>query len=89
MHPLRVESILIALFISPKLSPTDLKAKHWKSVFSVKHFWVEESSVGLGPLSHSLGRTFAIVIILLFVGHPPRGMDPDYIATLPLLPFLL
>ena len=41
-----------------------------------------------GP-SHSFGRTFAIVIILLFVSHPPRGMGPDYIATLPLLLVLL
>lgn len=39
---------------------------------------------------HSLGRTFAILIILPFVDHTPRGVGLEHITTLPLsLCFLL
>lgn len=35
---------------------------------------------------YSLGKTATIVIILLFVGHPPEGMGLDYTTSLPFLP---
>ena len=38
---------------------------------------------------HSLRRTSAIVIILPFVGLPPRGVGLDYTVSLPLLPVSL
>ena len=33
--------------------------------------------------SHSFGRTSSIVIILLFVGHPPSSMGLDYLVNSP------
>ena len=47
--------------------------------------------LGWGPqcgawARHSLRRTSAIVIILLSVGCPPRGMGVDYITSLFFLP---
>lgn len=38
-----------------------------------------EPDVGCGPL-YSLGRTSAIVIILLFVGYLAQGVGLDYTA---------
>ena len=44
-----------------------------------------ESSVR-AQSSHSQGRTSTIVVILLFVGHLPRGMGFDYGAFMYFLP---
>ena len=37
----------------------------------------------------SLERTSSIIIILLFVGRQPRGVNLDYMMSPPLLPFFL
>ena len=43
--------------------------------------WGLEPKVGLGILV-PLGRTFAVIIILLLMDHLPMGMGLDYTASL-------
>ena len=68
-HPLRAESLFpTALQLSHRQIPLAFKARRPGGlVFLVWDPQAGEPDVGLGP--HSLGRTSAIVIILLFVGH--------------------
>ena len=49
-------------------------------IFPVQDPQVGEADVGCGPL-YSLGRTSAIVIILLFVGYLAQGVSLDYTAS--------
>ena len=50
--------------------------------------WGLEPKVGLGTLV-PLGRTFAIIIILLFMDHLPMVVGLDYTASLLPPPMLL
>lgn len=56
-------------------------------------FSVQEPPLKLGHpwfwISHSFGRTSAVVIILLFLTCPPGGMGLDSIVSLPILSALL
>ena len=81
------------------LFPTALWHSDKQAQVAFKTRLSEVHLLGAGPLGQgaqcvawtprSCGRTSAIVIILLFKGHLPRGIGLDYTASLPLLPFLL
>ena len=86
---LRVCETLCALFkngvcfLWPSGSPkrAGLQSKHpWGLISPVQDPQVGEPDVGCGPL-YSLGRTSAIVIILLFVGYLAQGVGLDYTAS--------
>lgn len=87
MCPLKVQSLFPSgLLWSPKSKGC------WPSKLNVPgaHLlgadpWAGKPDVELRPPC-SLGRTFAIVVILLFEGCPPEGMGLIYITTLPFLP---
>ena len=60
---------------------TDLQSQmFWELIFPVQDSLV--GSLMLSRTPHSLGRTSAIVIILLFVGNLPSYMSLDCIASL-------
>ena len=83
----------VSIFHSPlgllKVSPTGLQSYiSWGLVFLMQDSLAEvpDMELGLFALGENLS---AIVIILLFVGSPPRSMGLDYTASMPLLLILL
>ena len=89
----RACEILCALFKSgvsiphipldlPKVRPISFQSQmFWGLIFQVQDPFPEPPWCG-AQVTHSLGRTSATLIILLFVGHTPRGMNLDYITSL-------
>ena len=86
--PLRVESISYIPLALPKASPAGLQSQmFWGLVFLMQDplAW----GVWRGAWTPCfLGKTSAIIIILLFVGCPPRGMGLDYTPISTSLPLL-
>ena len=57
-------------------------------MFWVQDPWAGVPSVGLRPLA-PWGGPLIIVVLLLFVGHWPKGVGPNFTTFLPLLPVSL
>ena len=79
VHSLKMEPLFpMALWLSQESWPSEQTSLgvHLPSAGSIG--W--GACLGCGPL-YSLGRTSAIVIILLFVGYIAQGVGLDYTAS--------
>ena len=86
--PLRVSLYFPQSFGAPEIKP------NWSSRSNAlgNTFWVQDPQAGepnMGLRTLTALENHCNIIILQFVGHPPRVMGLDYIASLPLLPVSL